>query len=96
MVAGEASGDQLGSHLIAALKARRPQLAFFGIGGPRMGAEGFEASEPMDKLAVRGYSEALRHYREITRIRQRGDRSDHDKSPHAITIDPPARDASGL
>jgi lipid-A-disaccharide synthase len=71
MVAGEASGDQLGAHLIAALKARRPQLAFSGIGGPRMDAEGFEASVPMDKLAVRGYSEALRHYREIARIRRR-------------------------
>jgi lipid-A-disaccharide synthase len=71
MVAGEASGDQLGAHLIAALKAQRPQLTFSGIGGPRMEAEGFEASVPMDKLAVRGYAEALRHYREITRIRRR-------------------------
>ena len=71
MVAGEASGDQLGAHLIAALKAQRPQLTFSGIGGPRMEAEGLETSVPMDKLAVRGYAEALRHYREITRIRGR-------------------------
>ena len=71
MVAGEASGDQLGAHLIAALKAQRPQLTFSGIGGPRMEAEGLETSVPMDKLAVRGYAEALRHYREITRIRRR-------------------------
>lgn len=71
MVAGEASGDQLGAHLIAALKARRPQLRFGGIGGPRMAAQGFEVLVPMDKLAVRGYTEALRHYREIMRIRRR-------------------------
>ena len=70
MVAGEASGDQLGAHLIAALKARRPALRFGGIGGPRMAAQGFEALVPMEKLAVRGYAEALRHYREITRIRR--------------------------
>jgi lipid-A-disaccharide synthase len=70
MVAGEASGDQLGAHLIAALKARRPQLTFFGIGGPRMAAQGFEASVPMEKLAVRGFAEALRHYREIAGIRR--------------------------
>jgi lipid-A-disaccharide synthase len=71
MVAGEASGDQLGAHLIAALKARRPQLRFSGIGGPRMAAQGFDVSVPMDRLAVRGYVEALRHYREIMRIRRR-------------------------
>ena len=71
MVAGEASGDQLGAHLIAALQARRPGLRFGGIGGPRMAAHGFEASVPMDRLAVRGYTEALRHYREIMRIRRR-------------------------
>ncbi len=70
MVAGEASGDQLGAHLIAALQARRPSLHFGGIGGPRMAAQGFEVSVPMDKLAVRGYTEALRHYREIMRIRR--------------------------
>jgi lipid-A-disaccharide synthase len=75
MVAGEASGDQLGAHLIAALKARRPQLRFSGIGGPRMAAQGFAAEVPMERLAVRGYTEALRHYREITGIRRRlGDR----------------------
>ncbi len=71
MVAGEASGDQLAAHLIAALNARRPDLRFFGIGGPRMAAQGFEAQVPMDKLAVRGYAEALRHYPEIMGIRRR-------------------------
>lgn len=70
MVAGEASGDLLGSHLIAALAARRPDLRFFGIGGPRMIAEGFESRFPMEKLAVRGYVEVLRHYREIMAIRR--------------------------
>jgi lipid-A-disaccharide synthase len=69
MVAGEASGDLLGSHLIAALKARRPGIEFAGIGGPKMVAEGLESHFPMDRLSVRGYSEALRHYREIMGIR---------------------------
>ncbi len=70
MVAGEASGDQLGAHLIAALKARRPTLRFAGIGGPRMAAQGFDVHVPMDQLAVRGVTEALRHYRRITRVRR--------------------------
>jgi lipid-A-disaccharide synthase len=71
MVAAEASGDLLAAHLIEALKERRPQMRFSGIGGPRMIAQGFESQAPMDRLGVRGYAEALRHYREIMGIRRR-------------------------
>src|SRR5690349_642776 len=70
MVAGEASGDLLAAHLVSALKARAPATIFAGIGGPRMMAEGFQSQYPMDKLSVRGYAEALRHYREIMGIRK--------------------------
>lgn len=70
MVAGEASGDLLGAHLIAALTQRQPELRFAGIGGPKMQAQGFESYFPMEKLSVRGYAEVLRHYREITGIRK--------------------------
>ncbi len=71
MVAAETSGDLLAAHLIAALKARRPELGFFGIGGPKMLAQGFDTEVPMERLGVRGYAEVLRHYREITGIRRR-------------------------
>jgi lipid-A-disaccharide synthase len=71
MVAGEASGDQIAAHLMAALKARREPILFAGIGGPKMSAQGFESQFPMEKLSVRGYAEALRHYREIMSIRRR-------------------------
>ena len=70
LVAGEASGDLLGAHLVAALCARRPDLRFEGIAGPRMIAAGVHALYPMEKLAVRGYVEVLRHYREIVGIRR--------------------------
>lgn len=70
MVAGEASGDLLAAHLIAALKKRLPEAEFVGIGGPKMQREGFDAWWPAEKLAVRGYVEVLRHYREITGIRR--------------------------
>ncbi|MGH8737987.1 MAG: lipid-A-disaccharide synthase [Burkholderiales bacterium] len=70
MVAGEASGDMLGAHLIAALARHRPELRFAGIGGPKMQGEGFDSLYPMEKLSVRGYAEVLRHYREITGIRR--------------------------
>lgn len=70
MVAAEASGDLLGAHLIAALKANRPELRYSGIGGPKMIAQGFESHVAIDRLGVRGYAEVLRHYREIMGIRR--------------------------
>ena len=70
MVAGEASGDLLASHLMVALKAKLPDAVFFGIGGSRMEAQGFEAWWPMEKLSVMGYVDALKHYREISSIRR--------------------------
>jgi len=75
MVAGEASGDQLAAPLMAALKARRNPILFAGIGGPHMEALGFQSHYPMEKLTVRGYAEALMHYREIMGIRRRIARS---------------------
>lgn len=70
MVAGEASGDLLASQLMQALQARLPGAVFFGIGGPKMLGMGFQAWHPLEKLAVRGYVEVLRHYREIAGIRR--------------------------
>lgn len=71
MVAGEASGDLLGSHLMEAIKQVMPNVRFVGIGGPKMQTAGMEVLYPMEKLAVMGYVEVLRHYREIVGIRRR-------------------------
>jgi lipid-A-disaccharide synthase len=70
MVAGETSGDLLAGLLLDGFKARWPGLASNGIGGPQMAKRGFDAWWPSEKLAVRGYVEVLRHYREIVGIRE--------------------------
>ena len=70
MVAGEASGDLLGGLLLDGLKQHWPAVEAFGIGGPQLQRRGFRAWWPSDKLAVRGYVEVLRHYREIVGIRK--------------------------
>lgn len=69
MVAGEASGDLLAASLISGIVNRWPGAKLAGIGGPKMIAKGFDAWWPSEKLAVRGYVEVLRHYREIVGIR---------------------------
>ena len=69
MVAGEASSDLLASHLIKELQRHLPDAEFFGIGGPKMQAVGFKALWPAEKLAVHGYVDALKNYRELSGIR---------------------------
>jgi lipid-A-disaccharide synthase len=90
MVAGEASGDLLASLLLAGMKRRWPGLRAYGIGGPQMAAQGFQAMWPHEKLAVRGYVEVLRHYREIVGIRrQLRERLLADKPPLFVGVDAP-------
>ena len=69
MVAGETSGDLLAGLLLHGMKTRWPNLVAQGIGGTQMALAGFDAWWPSEKLAVRGYVEVLRHYREIVGIR---------------------------
>jgi lipid-A-disaccharide synthase len=91
LVAGETSGDLLAGLLLGGLRQRWPDLQAVGIGGAHMAAQGFEAWWPSDKLAVRGYIEVLRHYREIVGIRtQLQQRLLHGERPAAfIGVDAP-------
>ncbi len=70
IVAGEASGDLLGSLLIQAVKAAGLPADFFGIAGPKMQAAGARSLFPMEILSVRGYVEALGSLGKILGIRR--------------------------
>lgn len=70
IVAGEASGDLLGSHLIRTIKKHRPDVEFVGIAGPKMIGEGAKSLFPIEKLSVRGYIEVLRHLPGLLKIRR--------------------------
>lgn len=71
IVAGEASGDLLGSRLIRALKAHRPDIEFIGIAGPKMIAEGATSLFPMEKLSLHGFGlDVLKEIPGLLKIRR--------------------------
>lgn len=67
IVAGEASGDALGARLLAALRQRRPDLTFAGIGGERLAEQGMPSLFPMRELALMGLIEVLPNIRRLAR-----------------------------
>lgn len=90
MVAGEVSGDLLAGLLLDGLKARLPGMSSMGIGGPQMVAQGFEAWWPHEKLSVFGFVDALKHYRELSGIRQQlGDRLLQERPDVFVGVDAP-------
>ena len=70
IVAGEASGDLLGCHLMRALNAQRSDLTFIGIAGPKMMAYGAKSLFKIEKLSVRGYVEVLTHLWGLLNLRR--------------------------
>lgn len=69
LVTTEPSGDRLGVSLISALREQAPDVELFGMPGPRMRAAGCEVIAPMESVAVMGFVEVLRRYRELSRLR---------------------------
>ena len=71
VVAGEASGDNLGAALIEALRERVPGVRVVGVAGPKMRAAGCEALADADELALMGLTEILRHLPRLVALRRR-------------------------
>ncbi|MFT6956963.1 MAG: lipid-A-disaccharide synthase [Halieaceae bacterium] len=69
ILAGEASGDILGSRVLSALRRQFPNLEAEGIGGPLMEAQGLKSMYPMERLSVMGFVEPLKRLPELLRIR---------------------------
>ncbi|MFW0777398.1 MAG: lipid-A-disaccharide synthase [Rickettsiales bacterium] len=66
IIAGEASGDLLGSHLMKALAEKSEQpIRFFGVGGEKMAAEGLSSLFPYQELSMLGFLEVLPHAMKI-------------------------------
>lgn len=68
VVAGEASGDQHAAAVVAALRQRDPTLRFFGMGGPKLRAQGVELVHGAEEISVMGIVEVLPRVPRIWRV----------------------------
>ena len=87
IVTGEASGDLHGAKLIKATRDMCGEVDFFGVGGPRMSAEGCDVLIPGEELAVMGLVEVLGHFPVIWKAFQRLKRIlQSDQRPDALVL----------
>ncbi|MBU6140654.1 MAG: lipid-A-disaccharide synthase [Proteobacteria bacterium] len=90
IIAGEASGDLLGSKLIRELKLLQPSSVFLGVGGKLMKEQGLVSIFPMEDLSVMGFAEVLPHLPKLLRrIKQTAETINQEKPDYVITIDSP-------
>ena len=90
VLAGEPSGDILGSRLLVALKSHYDEVTVEGIGGPLMQAQGLDSLCPMERLSVMGFVEPLKRLPELLRIRRMVFRHFRDNPPDVfLGIDSP-------
>jgi lipid-A-disaccharide synthase len=73
VIAGEPSGDLHGAGLVRELKARRPELELYGVGGDGMARAGMELIAHIRDLSFMGFAEVLKHLPTIRKVRQRLD-----------------------
>ena len=61
ILAGEASGDHHSARVLEAIRARRPEIEWVGLGGPELQGLGVDTWAGLDRLAVMGFVEVVKH-----------------------------------
>jgi lipid-A-disaccharide synthase len=90
VVAGEASGDQHAADVVAALKKLRPELRFFGMGGPKLAAQGVELIHGAHEISVMGIVEVLPKVPRIWQVMRDLEQAAKERKPAiALLIDVP-------
>ncbi|CAG7901135.1 unnamed protein product [Brassica rapa] len=89
IVAGEVSGDNIGSRLMCSLKKLSPlPLRFHGVGGSMMCKQGLTSLFPMEDLAVMGLWELLPHlYKFRVKLKETIDAAAMFKPHVVVTVD---------
>ncbi|MFZ9754402.1 MAG: lipid-A-disaccharide synthase [Bacteroidia bacterium] len=86
LLAGEASGDLHGSHLVAELKQLHPDWEIIAWGGPLMQKAGARILSDYRDRAYMGLWEVLRHLRSIRRYIQQAQHDIDAEQPNALVF----------
>jgi len=86
IIAGEASGELHGAGVVAALKASRPGIDLFGIGGDRMEQAGCELVYHIERFSVMGITEVVRHLPFVRRALHRLDGLLESRRPDVLIL----------
>lgn len=90
IIAGEASGDIIGSKLMESFKSEMPHLEFHGIGGPQMSLKGIRSIIPINDLSLMGFVEIIPHIFKINKYINHAVKRIMEYEPDmVITIDSP-------
>lgn len=90
LVAGEASGDLHGAHLLDAIREMEPGIEFFGIGGDGLEQRGMKLLRHARSLSVVGISEAIRKLSiALTALRELKKAMEQERPDLVILIDYP-------
>ena len=88
LIAGEPSGDLLGSRFMKAMKAKHPEVEFMGVGGESMENAGLKSLFDISDLAIMGLAEVIPSIPKVLRlIKQTVADIEENKPDVIITID---------
>jgi lipid-A-disaccharide synthase len=91
IIAGESSGDLLGSELIKELKTQYPSASFTGVGGELMQKQGLVSIFPITDLMVMGFAEVIAQYLGLRLIHRRVEAEILRRRPElVILVDAPS------
>lgn len=86
VIAGEISGDMHAAGLIRELRKRVPALRVYGIGGPRLRAEGVETFHDVREMGVMGIVEVLKRIFFFRRVFRQMEALARDRRPDAVLL----------
>ena len=86
IVAGEPSGDERAAELVSAIKAKIPDLHFFGMGGDSLRNAGVEIIVDIKETAIIGILEALKSVKKFLKIKKKLIRCWQERRPVAALL----------
>ena len=86
LIAGEASGDMHGAHLMEALKQQDPSAQFVGLGGDLMQRQGMKLLQHYRTMAYMGFVAVIRHLPQVIRNIRTAQRALTEEQPDALIL----------